>query len=561
MGDLIQMSDELGMEQLLAQTAQAEAGALIEGTVVSHSSSSLLVDIGLKQEAYLPASEFTHNIPQVGQKIPVVILKMHGPESRPLISWKMGRERKNWDRIVKALEDNQTLQGKITHRIKGGVFVDVGLDAFMPASQIDVKPVYKPEEWVGKIVQVSVLEIDRAKRNVIVSRKKVLETEKALHRTKTLANLKEGEVVKGKITGLAEFGVFVDIGGIEGLLHISDVAWVKTEDPKKIFKVGEEIELKVLKFDSQTQKISLGRKQLLPRPWDGMKGKIHIGDIVRGHIVGFAAFGMFIEIEPGVEALLHLSELSWTEKVKSPKQLFKMGQELDAKVIAIDADEEKMSLSLKRLGPSPWEDVAKQYPVGSQIEGEVTHLAPFGAFVKIPLGMEALIKTQDISWTEKFNTPDQILKKGEKIKGVVLEVDSNKEKMAIGIKQLSPDPLLSLRVGQIVHGNVSKVADFGVFVKLDSGLDALIRTTELQLNRSIFNESKNGENTALTPKDFQIGQVIEATVVKINKKERKVDLSIRKYERDQEKHLLRKYSGESPRPTLGEATGWSDQTE
>ena len=551
------MTEELGMDDLLAQSDATKPGAVVEGTVVGQTDSHLLVNVGLKQEAALPLRELAGAAPQSGDKISVLIVRMSGPEGRPLVSFRQARERKNWDKIAEAQKAGAVIDGKIVQRIKGGFTVDIGLDAFMPASQADDKPVARPEEWVGRAVRVVVLEMDPAKGNVLVSRRRVVEQEKSVKRAGTLAALEIGKVYQGTVTGLTKFGAFVDIGGVEGLLHVSDLAWTRVDNPQTVLKAGDAVEVKVLKYDAASGRISLGRKQLLPHPWEGIDKRFPIGSLVKGKVTGLAEFGAFVELAPGIEGLIHVSELSWTERVKRPHGILKTGQEIETRIIGIDREKEKISLSLRRVGPSPWEQAFKQFPVGSKVEGEVTHIAPFGAFVKIPGGIEALLKTQDLSWTERIASPQSVVKVGDKITAVVLEVNPNEEKMALGIKQLSPDPLKQLRIGQTVTGQVVKITGFGAFVRLDSGLDGLIRSSEMQLDRSIF--SDKGSPKASEQTSLKEGETVQASVLKVNKKDRKIELSIRRYERDQERELLRKYSGKSPNPTLGEATGWDGE--
>ena len=344
------MTDEFRMEDIFSQTDDAKPGKVVEGVIVSQQDPYLLVDVGLKTEASLSIKEFGPNIPKVGDKLEVLIVRMNGPENRPLVSHRQARETKYWDVVFKRFENKETVDAKIIARVKGGVRVDIGLDGFMPSSQIDLRPVYKPDEWIGKTVQVKILEMNRAKGSVLVSRRQILEAEKEAKKEVTLGNINVGDVLKGTVTGIASFGAFVDIGGVEGLLHISDLAWGRVDSPKKHVKVGEEIEVKILKFDKTTHKISLGRKQLLQHPFDGFQEKYVIGTMIKGKVSGFASFGAFIEIEPGVEGLIHISEFSWTERLKSPKDILKVGQEIEAKFIGFDREKEKISLSIKRSG-------------------------------------------------------------------------------------------------------------------------------------------------------------------------------------------------------------------
>jgi small subunit ribosomal protein S1 len=398
--------------------------------------------------------------------------------------------------------------------------------------------------------------MDRSKGNVLVSRRRFLDQEKTLKRAITLETLKEGDVVKGKVTGLTNFGAFIDIGGIEGLLHVSDMDWVRVDNPKKLMDVGQDVDVKVLKHDVATHRISLGRKQLLTHPWEGIEARYPVGTEVKGKVTGLAPFGAFVEIERGIEGLIHLSELSWTVRVKHPQEVLKAGQDVEARVIALDRAKEKLSLSLKRIGANPWEDVAKKHPVGSTVEGEVSHVAAFGVFVKVADGVEALLKNQDLAWAE--TAAPQSLKVGDKIKAKVLEMDVPAEKMALGLKQLSADPLGTLHVGDAVTGLVTNVAEFGIFVKLKSGLDGLVRNVELNQFKSKFFDGDASRSKESSGHEYKQGDEVTASVININKKERKVELSIRRYERDQEKVLLKKYCGKQSNPTLGEATGWGN---
>jgi small subunit ribosomal protein S1 len=421
-----------------------------------------------------------------------------------------------------------------------------------------------PQEWVGKKILVQILEVNAQKGSVLVSRRKIVEQERAQKREITLQSIQIGQIIKGSVTSLTPYGAFVDIGGIEGLLHISDLSWNKSDKPQDCLKLGQEIDVKVLRFDATTQKVSLGRKQLLVHPWENLEKRIPIGSLVKGKVTGLVEFGAFVEIEPGIEGMVHVSELSWTEKVKHPKNLLKMGQEISVKFLSIDRENERISLSLKRTGPSPWEEVSKKFPVGSKFEAEIVHLASFGAFVKVIPGVEALLKTQDISWTERYSSPNQALKVGDKVNVMVLEINPSDEKMSVGIKQLFNDPLKNLKIGEKVQGLVKKILPSGLVVKLESGLEGFIKGSEIHLNRSIFSDPKdfsdnrNNQNNQVQH-DFKEGDPITATVLKVSRKERKLDLSIRKYEQQEEKELLKKYSQKSSL-TLGETTGWNDNS-
>lgn len=555
------MTDEIGMDEILAQNPDTNPGEIIEGTVVSLTDTHVIINVGLKQEAAVPLKEFGMQVPVVGAQLPLLLIRVSGPEGRPLVSWRQAREKKHWDRIAEAHKAQQPVEGKIVEKIKGGFSVDIGLDAFMPASQVDLKPVTNPAEWLGKTIQVLVLEMDRSKGSVLVSRRKIAESEKAVKRAATLSTIQEGQLFQGKVNGLTNFGAFVDIGGVEGLLHNSDLSWNRNETAQKTLKVGQDVEVKVLKYDAATHRISLGRKQLLQHPWEGLEKKYPIGSIVKGKVKSLADFGAFVELEAGIEGLVHVSEFSWTERVKKPQGHLKAGQDVQVKMLSIDRENEKISLSLKRAGESPWENILKQYPLGSKVEGEITHIAPFGAFVKLPSGIEALLKTQDISWTERIASAQTVFKVGQKLTVMVLEVNPREEKIAVGVKQLSGDPLKNLKPGQQVTGTVSKIGDFGLVVKLESGVEGLVRMSELQHGRSMFSDpQERKDRNAPIENPYKLGDSITASVLKSDRKERKLELSIRKYEQNQERELLKKYT-QTSRLTLGETTGWTSDSD
>lgn len=558
------MTDEIGMDEILAQNPDSNPGEIIEGTVVGLTDTHVIINVGLKLEAAVPFKEFGKQVPVVGAQFPLLLIRISGPEGRPLVSWRQAREKKHWDRIAEAHKSQQPVDAKIVEKIKGGFAVDIGLDAFMPASQVDLKPVTNPAEWIGKTVQVLVLEMDRSKGSVLVSRRKIAESEKATKRVATLATIQEGQLFDGKVNGLTNFGAFVDIGGVEGLLHNSDLSWNRSETAQKILKVGQDVQVKVLKYDTATQRISLGRKQLLSHPWEGLEKKYPIGAVVKGKVKSLAEFGAFVELEPGIEGLVHVSELSWTERVKKPQGHIKAGQDVQVKMLNIDRENEKISLSLRRAGPSPWENILKQYPLGSKVEGEITHIAPFGAFVKLPLGIEALLKTQDISWTDRVSSAQSVFQVGQKLTVMVLEINPQDEKIAVGLKQMTPDPIKMLKPGQQVNGVVSKVGDFGLIIKLESGLEGLVRSSELQHGRSMFSEpqERKDRNQRFAPVEnpYKVGDPITASVLKSDRKERKLELSIRKYEQNQERELLKKYT-QTGRLTLGETTGWNSESD
>jgi small subunit ribosomal protein S1 len=496
-------------------------------------------------EGLIPKSEFPdfeNNLPfKEGEMVPVLIRQIEGHDNYHRISWRSAREMSAWDRLYAAFQSGQPVEATIAKKVKGGYVADIGVDAFLPGSQLDLRPSHNVDAWLQKKVSVLITEMDRSKSNVVVSRRKLLEKERARHREATLANLKEGQVLSSTVTSITSFGAFADIGGVEGLLHVSDMSWHRSEKPAACVKVGQVLDLKVLKYDPATHRISLGLKQLQPHPWASVPTKYPVGSTVKGRVTTMTNFGAFVEIEPGVEGLIHISEMSWKERVTKPQDVLKGGQEVTVKVILVDPAKEKLSLSLKRMGASPWELARTQNPPGTRVKGPVTHLTPFGAFVMLPEGIEGLVHISDMSWGKKIQHPSEIVAVGQELEVVVMEVKVDAEKIVLSLKNLQPDPLSTIKVGQSVTGRVVRSGESGLALELTSGIEAYIRQSEL---------SEDALGRVQIP---AVGDEVSAKVIRLDPRERRVDLSVRKHDREEERQMLKRYAGQNQRPlTLGD---------
>ncbi len=537
--------DEMSMSDLLAgMPEKVSSGTVVQARVLGKNAEGVLVDIGLRMEGLIPKAEFPdfeNNLPfKEGDSIPVLVRQVSGQDNHR-VSWKAAREMSSWDKLFAAFQGGGTIEATILKKVKGGYVVDIGVDAFLPGSQLDLRPSHNADAWIQKKVSVVITEMDRAKSNVVVSRRKLLEKDRTKQREVTLAALTEGQVVTGTVTSITNFGAFVDIGGVEGLLNVSDISWQRSEKPGACVNVGQSLEVKILKYDAATHRISLGLKQLQPHPWANVPARYPIGSTVKGRVTTMTNFGAFVELEPGVEGLIHVSELSWKERVSKPQDKLKTGEEVTVKVILVDPAKEKLSLSLKRMGVSPWELAKANYRTGNHVKGHVTHLTPFGAFVMLPEGIEGLVHISDMSWSKKIQHPSEVVTVGQAIEVAVMDVKLDAEKIVLSLKHTQIDPLSSLKVGQAVTGHIIRTSESGLAIELPNGIEAFIRQSEL---------SEDGLGRTQAP---SVGEEITAKITRIDPRERRVDLSARKHDRDEERHLLKRYAGQNQQPlTLGD---------
>ena len=556
---------EQPMEQLIEQYATPPAapsgGEIFEGHVIAINDLGVVVDVGAKLEGLVPAQEFveTGGIPfQVGDTIEVE--RTHEKkEGYAILSHTRAHRRRVWEQIEKSHREGLTLKGKIVDRIKGGLVVDIGVRAFLPASQLDIRPTHDLEGWKDKEIECRVLKLNRKRGNVVVSRRAVLEEEQKKQRDALAASLNEGAVVAGKVKNITPYGVFVDLGGLDGLLHISDLVWGRIAHPSEAVSQGQEIEVQILRFDKEKMRISLGRKQLLPDPWATVPERFSAGTRLRGRIVGVADYGAFVQIEPGVEGLVHVSEMSWSKRLKHPSKLVKEGDEVEVVVLEVKPEQRRISLGLKQVTPDPWAGIAEKYVIDSVVTGRVRNLAEFGAFVELEEGIEGLIHISDFSWTERVKHPSEKLKKGDTVQAKVLKIDAEHRRLSLGIKQLNDiwaNWFAAHKLNDVVRGKVVRNADFGSFVELAEGIEGLCHISEVEERRpkGKFNDhskAKPGKaSTTLTQ-----GQEYDFKIIRLDREQRKISLSYRAAQKQVERKEVEVFrsSKTSPTATIGDA--------
>jgi small subunit ribosomal protein S1 len=557
------------MDQLLDQFSTPEPvateGEIFDGRVLAVTDAGVIVDVGGKFEGLVPAQEFLDSGSPIefgaGQTIEVERLHEH-KDGYVLLSHVRAHRRRVWERIEKSYREHTNITGKISERIKGGLVVDIGVRAFLPASQIELRPVHDLEAWKDRELEVRVLKLNRKRGNVVVSRRAILEEEQKSKREELLATLADGTVVTGKVKNVTDYGVFVDLGGIDGLLHVSDLVWGRVPHPSSIVQPGEEIQVQILKFDKEKQRISLGRKQLLPDPWATVPERFPVGTRVKGKIVGVTDYGAFVQIEPGVEGLVHVSEMSWSKRAKHPSKIVKVGDDADVVVLEVKTDQRRISLGLKQTQADPWEAAAEKYPVGTMVSGRIRNLADFGAFVEIEEGMEGLIHISDVSWTERIKHPSEKFKKGDTVQAKVLKVDSQNRRLSLGIKQVNDiwaNWFGEHKIGEVIKGKVARATDFGAFVELADGIEALCHVSEIEERRPKGERDKEKASrgsrvtAVLTP-----GKEYEFKILRLEPEQHKISLSYRAAQKQVEKQEIESYRApkspkSSPTATIGDA--------
>ncbi len=506
-----------------SQVKVADVGEVVIGTVIGLTRDQAIIDIGDKSESTIPLSEFKVDGElsdvKVGDTFDVFVEKREA-EGGIRLSREKAIGIKVWEEIAKIQEENGTIQGRIDSRVKGGLSVDIGVPAFLPYSQIDLRPVKDMDSLIGKTFDFRVLKYNRKRNNVVISRRAILEEERNKLRAEMRSTLEEGSVVKGSITNITDYGIFIDLGGMDGLCHITDLSWGRVSHPSKLFKVGDEIEVKVLKYDRETDKVSLGVKQLKEDPWKSVQDRYPVGTKTIGTVVSTTDYGVFAELEEGVEGLIHISEMSWSKKTRHPSKILDIGDQVEVQILNIDAAAKRISLGMKQLQPNPWDLVSENYPVGSIIEGKIKNITDFGIFIGIEEGIDGLIHVSDLSWTERIKHPSEKYSKGETIQAVVLKIDRENERFSLGIKQLEPDPWLAAvekyPLGSKVEGKITNVTDFGIFVELEEGIEGLIHVSEI---------SKDKVETPVGL--YNVGDTIETKVINVSAKDRKIGLSIK----------------------------------
>jgi len=498
-----------------------QEGKLVKGTMIKIDSDGVLVDIQYKSHGLIPRYEFgEHELKKlvVGQEIEVVLDNLENPDGNIVLSYEKAKARRAWSKIIKLYEEEQPVEGTVTHKVKGGLSVDIGIPAFLPGSQIDLQRVTNFDQYVGQTITASILKVNQKRGNVIVSRRKYLNDQRSEVRKQILDTLAEEQIIQGIVKNITNYGVFIDIGGVDGLLHITDMTWGRISHPSEIVKIGNNVTVKVLSFDKDNEKISLGLKQLNPNPWKQVSDQIKVGQQVKGRISSITDYGLFVEVAKDVEGLVHISEISWTDRIANLASRYKVGDQIGILIVSLDADNRRMSLSIKQLEKNPWEMVDQAFKVEQKIKGKISNITDFGIFVQLLPGIDGLVHISDLSWTEHIEHPSDRYKIDDKVEAIVLAIDKENKKISLGIKQLTPDPWEQVEesypVGTIFEGEISKVTNFGAFVKLPMGIEGLIHNTTL-----LEEQSKKAEEF------FKIGEKVKFNVTNVNKEERKLALS------------------------------------
>ncbi len=510
------------MEEALKESARLfSAGQIVKGTVIEVRPKEVLVDIGYKSEGAVPAAEFDDiSTVKVGDEIDVLIEKLENKDGMVVLSKEKAEFKKNWDKILTICNEGGTINGKVKAVVKGGLLVNIGVEAFLPASQIDITPPKNLNVYVGNTYEFKVVKINQERQNIVLSRRELIEQERNEKRGKFLPEMMPGDIRKGTVKNITDFGAFIDLNGLDGLLHITDMSWGRIGHPSEILKVGQDIDVVVLVVNREKERVSLGLKQKLANPWDQIEAKYPIGAKVKGKVVNLVPYGAFVEIEPGVEGLVHVTELSWTKRIAKPSDVLKPEQEIEAVVLGINREEQKISLGVRQLETNPWDQAMQKYPPGAHVKGKVRNLTSYGAFIELEDGLDGMIHVSDISWTRKINHPSEVLKKGDDVEAVVLEIDKANQRISLGVKQLSEDPWSNIdkyyKVGDLVTGKVTKLASFGAFIGLQHDIDGLVHISQVSEDR--VDKIKNV---------LKVDQEVTARVIKIDKGERRIGLSIK----------------------------------
>ena len=519
------------LEQLYEESLKhIQEGEIVRGRVVHIGRDSVLVDVGYKSEGIIDLDEFPDQGRhlQVGEEVDVLLEEKEDSEGQVILSKEKANRIKIWDDISKKYDNNDVVDGVVVARIKGGLTVDIGLKAFLPGSQIDLRPVRNLDRLIGERLQMRIIKLNKRRGNIVLSRRVLLEEERQRAKEKTLASLAEGQIIEGVVKNITEYGAFIDLGGIDGLLHITDMSWGRVSHPSELFAIGDKVRVMVLKFDQEHERVSLGLKQMTPDPWMDVAEKYPETSRVSGKVVSITDYGAFVELEEGIEGLVHVSQMSWARRTRHPSKIVNIGDTIEAVVLSVDKDKKRISLGMKQIEPNPWTTVDERYPVGSEVEGKVRNLTDFGAFIALEEGIDGLIHISDMSWTQRVKHPSEILKKGQKVRAVVLNVDKENERLSLGLKQMELDPWTQVQtkyhVGQDVPVKVVKVTNFGAFAELEDGVEGLIHLSELSREKITDPEEV-----------VKVGQELEAKIIKIDVETRKIGLSVRAFMEDNER--------------------------
>jgi small subunit ribosomal protein S1 len=521
-------------------------GEVVTGRIISIDKDHVLVDIGYKSEGQVRIQEFMDQsgnlTAKVGDAIEVMVEWWDDEDERVLLSKDKAANIKVWEAVKKSYDEEGTVKGTITNRVKGGFSVDIGVPGFLPGSQADLRPIRNLDDMVGKEFDFKILKYNRKRSNIVLSRRAILEKEMEEKRAATLETIHEGKVVEGAVKNITEYGVFVDLGGVDGLLHITDISWGRVKHPSELFSIGDPITVKILNLDLENERVSLGMKQLNEDPWTTASEKYAVGSRVTGKVVSLTDYGAFIELEEGIEGLIHVSEMSWTRKIRHPSKVVSVGEEVEAVVLDIKPESRRISMGMKQVVPNPWDVISEKYPIGTTIEGKIKNITDFGLFIGIDEGIDGLVHISDISWTRRIKHPSELFKKGDVVQAIVLDIEKENERFSLGIKQLQDDPWASVaqryEVGKEITGTVTNLTDFGIFVELEEGIEGLVHVSEI-----------SKEKIKTPTEKFKIGDVISARVMNINSDERRIGLSIKRLEMQDEQNLLNEYVN-----NMGQAT-------
>ena len=514
-------------------------GSIVTGTIQEIRPQVVLVDIGYKSEGAISISEFEDEEIEVGDQIEVLLERLENDEGIVVLSKEKAAHKQNWDKIVGVYRDGGLVKGKVKSVVKGGLMVNVGVEAFLPGSQVDIIPPRDLNEYVGKVYEFKIVKVNDDRKNIVLSRREVIEAERADQRQRFLETVKEGDKVEGIVKNITDFGAFVDLRGMDGLLHITDMSWGRVNHPSEMLHIGQSLEVVILEVDREKERVSLGLKQMTDNPWADIERKYPINSHVKGRVTKLLPYGAFVELEKGVEGLVHISEMSWTRKLRHPSQMVRQGDEVEVVILGVDPEKKRISLGMKQIKPNPWELVGEKYPEGTILEGVIKNITEFGMFIGIEDGIDGLIHVSDISWTKKIRHPNELFKVGDTVQAKVLTVDQESEKFTLGIKQLTEDPWTNVPtaypVGGLVKGIITNITDFGLFVEVEEGIEGLVHVSELS--------SKKIKSPAELYKE---GQEIQAKVIHVSAEERRLGLSIKQLKDEEERKKPREYSRSGP---------------
>jgi small subunit ribosomal protein S1 len=510
------------MQELLGKTMKSfSEGSIVKGRILQRRPNEVLIDIGYKSEGVISLSEFEESDAlAVGDEVEVLLERLENDEGMVVLSKEKAAQKQNWEKIVKIFNEGGLITGKVKAVVKGGLMLNVGVEAFLPGSQVDIIAPKDLRVYEGKTLECKIVKLNEERKNVVLSRRELIEAERAEKRSKLLGTIEKGSTIKGTVKNITDFGAFIDLDGLDGLLHITDMSWSRLNHPSEMLKVGQEVEVLVLDIDREKERVSLGLKQKTANPWDKIAEKYPVNMKVKGKVTNLVPYGAFVELEPGIEGLVHVSELSWTKRIARPADVLTQGQEIEAVVLGVSKEDQKVSLSVRQLDTNPWEVVTAKYPTGTHVKGKVRNLTAYGAFVELEEGIDGMIHVSDLSWTRKINHPSEMLKKGDEIEAEVLEIDKANQRISLSLKHLADDPWKSIedryKIGDLVTGKVSKVASFGAFIQLADEIDGLVHISQISNDR------------VEKVKDvLKVGQEVSARVIKIDKAERRIGLSIK----------------------------------